>query len=81
MEIPDPQATIFIRLKKNQRLQYPVVAGVALEIVGDDALSTTDAVAGVSYTLKVTNTGNMMDTISLQASGEVGIGGSVLGTS
>ena len=58
----------------------PVVAGVSLEIVGDTALSTTDAVAGVSYTLKVTNTGNAMDTISLEASAKVGIGGSVLGT-
>ena len=57
----------------------PVVAGVSLEIVGDDALSTIDAVEGVSYTLKVTNTGNMMDTISLEASAEVGIEGSVLG--
>ena len=58
----------------------PVVAGVALEIVGDIALSTTDAVAGVSYTLKVTNTGNMMDTVVLEASAEVGIEGSVLGS-
>ena len=57
----------------------PVVAGVALEIVGDMARATTDAVAGVSYTLKVTNTGNMMDTITLEASAEVGIEGSVLG--
>ena len=58
----------------------PIVAGVALEIVGDTALSTTDALAGVSYTLKVTNTGNMMDTVTLEASAEVGIEGSVLGT-
>ena len=57
----------------------PVVAGVALEIVGDMALSTMDAVAGVSYTLKVTNTGNMVDTVTLEASAEVGIEGSVLG--
>lgn len=57
----------------------PVVAGVTLEIVGDMARATTDAVAGVSYTLKVTNTGNMMDTITLEASAEVGIEGSVLG--
>ena len=56
----------------------PVVAGVSLEIVGDTALSTIDAVAGVSYALKVTNTGNMMDTIMLEASAEVGIEGSVL---
>ena len=58
----------------------PVVAGVSLEIVGDTALSTVDAVEGVSYTLKVTNTGNAMDTVTLEASAEIGIGGSVLGT-
>ena len=57
----------------------PIVAGVSLEIVGGTALSTMNAVEGVSYTLKVTNTGNMMDTITLEASAEVGIGGSVLG--
>lgn len=57
----------------------PVIAGVTLEIVADMALSTMDAVAGVSYTLKVTNTGNMMDTLTLEASAEVGIEGSVLG--
>ena len=61
-------------------IEVPVIAGVSLEIVGDDALSTMDAVEGVSYTLKVTNTGNMMDTVSLEASAEVGIEGSVLGT-
>lgn len=58
----------------------PVVGGVSLEIVGDTALSTVDAVKGVSYTLKVTNTGNATDTVSLEASAEVGIGGSVLGS-
>ena len=57
----------------------PVVASVSLEIVGNTALSTMNAVAGVNYTLKVTNTGNMMDTIMLEASAEVGIEGSVLG--
>jgi hypothetical protein len=57
----------------------PIVAGVSLEIVGDTALSTMDTVAGVNYTLKVTNTGNMMDTITLEASAEAGIEGSVLG--
>ena len=61
-------------------IEILVIAGVSLEIVGDTALSTTDAVEGVSYTLKVTNTGNMMDTVSLAASAEVGIGGSVLGS-
>ena len=57
----------------------PIVAGVSLEIVGDTALSTMNTVEGVNYTLKVTNTGNMMDTITLEASAEVGIEGSVLG--
>ncbi len=57
----------------------PIVAGVSLEVVGDTALSTMDTVSGVNYTLKVTNTGNMMDTITLEASAEVGIEGSVLG--
>ena len=61
-------------------IEIPIIAGVALEVVGEAALSTVDAVAGVSYTLKVTNTGNMTDTVSLEASAEVGIGGSVLGT-
>ncbi len=55
------------------------VAGVSLEILGDMALSTMDAVAGVSYTLKVTNTGDRMDTLTLEASAEGGIEGSVLG--
>lgn len=58
----------------------PIVAGVSLEVVGDDALSTTDAVEGVSYTLKVTNTGNAMDTITFEASAEVGIEGTVTGS-
>ena len=61
-------------------IEVPVIGGVSLEIVGDDALSTTDAVEGVRYTLKVTNTGNMMDTITLAASAEAGIEGSVFGT-
>ena len=56
----------------------PVVVGVSLEIVGDAARATTDARGGVNYTLKITNTGNMMDTITLEASAEVGIEGSVL---
>lgn len=58
----------------------PVVAGVSLEVIGNTAFSTMDAVAGVSYTLKVTNTGNMMDTVTLEALAEVGIVGTVLGT-
>ena len=56
----------------------PVVAGVSLEVVGESALSTMDAVEGVSYTLKITNTGNMIDTVSLEADAEAGIEGSVL---
>ena len=60
-------------------IEVPVIAGVSLEIVGDTVRSTMDAVVGVSYALKVTNTGNMTDTITLEASAEVGIGGSVLG--
>ena len=63
-----------------QSESVPVVAGVSLEVVGGAALSTVDAAAGVGYTLKVTNTGNAMDTVSLESSAEVGIGGSVLGT-
>ncbi len=66
--------------QKESTPPIPVVADVSLEVVGDTALSTTDAVAGVSYTLKVTNTGNMMDTVSLEASAEVGIEGTVLGS-
>ena len=41
---------------------------------------TTDANTGVEYTLKVTNTGNVEDTIQLGSSAEVGIGGAVLGS-
>ena len=65
--------------KEESTPPIPTVAGVSLEIVGDAGLSTMDAVEGVNYTLKVTNTGNMMDTITLEASAEVGIEGSVLG--
>ena len=57
----------------------PVVAGVSLEVVGETAGATPEPVVGVNYTLKVTNTGNMTDTVSLEADAEVGIGGSVLG--
>ena len=38
-----------------------------------------DAVAGVTYTLTVKNTGNMMDTLTLTVSPEVGVEGSVIG--
>ena len=50
-------------------------------LAGEGALTgtTMDTVAGVTYTLIVTNTGNTDDTISLSSSAEVGIGGSVLG--
>lgn len=71
---------IRVNLLTTTTIEMPLIAGVSLEIVGDDALSTTDAVEGVSYTLKVTNTGNMMDTVTLAASAEVGIEGSVLGS-
>ncbi len=56
------------------------VYGVML--TGEGALTgaTMDTVAGVTYTLIVTNTGNTDDTISLSSSAEVGIGGSVLGS-
>ncbi len=56
----------------------PTVAGVTLE--GEREKTTMDAVTGVSYTLKVTNTGNMTDTVTLETSAEVGIEASVLGT-
>ena len=73
-------STMTAEITTTTTIEVPIVAGVSLEVVGDDALSTKDAVEGVSYTLKITNTGNMTDTISLEASAEVGIGGSVLGT-
>ncbi len=41
---------------------------------------TTDANTGVEYTLKVTNTGNVEDTIQLGSSAEFGIGGAFLGS-
>lgn len=56
----------------------PTVAGVSLE-ADSTAQSTMDAVAGVTYTLAVTNTGNMMDTLTLTVSPEVGVEGSVIG--
>ena len=72
-------STMTAEVMTTTTIEVPIIAGVSLKLVGDDALSTMDAVEGVSYTLKVTNTGNMMDTITLEASAEVGIGGSVLG--
>ena len=56
----------------------PAVYAINLEGVGDLTTETTDASAGVSYTLKVTNTGNTDDTVVLGSSAEVGIEGSVL---
>ena len=56
----------------------PTVAGVSLE-ADSMAQSTMDAVAGVTYTLTVKNTGNMMDTLTLTVSPEVGVEGSVIG--
>ena len=41
--------------------------------------ATTDMVAGVTYILTVTNTGNTDDTLLLSSSAEIGIGGAVLG--
>lgn len=56
----------------------PTVADVSLE-ADSTAQSTMDAVAGVTYTLTVKNTGNMMDTLTLTVSPEVGVEGSVIG--
>lgn len=53
--------------------------GVALEVEGDASLSTDKPIVGVTYTLKVTNTGNRKDTIRLSAFPEVGIEGTVRG--
>ena len=56
------------------------VFGITLEFEGESSLSTQDAIAGVTYTVKVTNTGNQDDTINLSAFPEVGIEGTVRGT-
>ena len=56
------------------------VYGVMLEVEGALTGATTDSVAGITYTLKVTNTGNTEDTIILGSSAEFGIGGAVLGS-
>ena len=60
----------------------PVTPVYGVMFAGDSerAGSTMDVLSGVSYTLTVTNTGNMDDTIVLGSSAEVGIEGSVLGT-
>ncbi len=56
------------------------VYGVMLQGKGELEGATTDPLAGVSYTLTITNTGNTDDTIVLASSAEVGIEGSVLGS-
>ena len=57
------------------------VYGVTLAGVGGELTGTTmDMLAGVSYTLTVTNTGNTEDTVVLGSSAEFGIEGSVLGS-
>jgi hypothetical protein len=57
------------------------VYGVTLAGVGGELTGTTmDMLAGVSYTLTVTNTGNTDDTVVLGSSAEFGIEGSVLGS-
>ena len=57
----------------------PPEYGVNLEGVGELKGATWDFLTGVTYTLKVTNTGNTEDTIVIGSSAEVGIEGSVLG--
>ena len=56
------------------------VYGVMLEGDGELKGATMDILAGISYTLTITNTGNTDDTIMLGSSVEVGIEGSVLGS-
>ena len=56
------------------------VYGVTLQGEGELQDATTDILAGVNYTLKVTNTGNTDDTVVLGSSAEAGIEGSVLGS-
>ena len=58
----------------------PPEYGVMLEGVGELVGATMDILTGVTYTLKVTNTGNTEDTIVLGSSAEAGIEGSVLGS-
>ena len=55
------------------------VYGVMFEGDSERTGSTVDVLSGVSYTLTVTNTGNMDDTILLGSSAEAGIEGSMLG--
>ncbi len=55
------------------------VYSVTFEGDSEHTGSTVDVLSGVSYTLTVTNTGNMDDTILLGSSAEAGIEGSMLG--
>ena len=56
------------------------IYGVMLQSEGELKGTTMDMLAGVSYTLTVTNTGNTKDTVVLGSSAEFGIEGSVLGS-
>ena len=56
------------------------IYGVMLQSEGELKGATMDMLAGVSYTLTVTNTGNTGDTVVLGSSAEFGIEGSVLGS-
>ena len=58
----------------------PPVYGVMLQGEGELKGATMDMFAGVSYTITVTNTGNIDDTVVLGSSAEIGIEGSVLGS-
>ena len=59
--------------------EISVVFGVTLEIAGEASQSMDNPIAGVTYTLTVTNTGNQGDTINLSAAPEVGVEGVVRG--
>ncbi len=67
------------RLTTTTMIKMAPVFGVTLEPVGEASLPTEDAIAGVTYCVKVTNTGNQTDTINLSVFPEVGIEGSVVG--
>lgn len=70
----------YVYTAQSETTAFVPVAGVSLEVVGDTEGTTMDAIAGVTYTLKVTNTGNIADKVTLAASAEIGIEGSVLGS-
>ncbi|MBI1929844.1 T9SS type A sorting domain-containing protein [Candidatus Poribacteria bacterium] len=67
------------KLTTTTMIKMAPVFGVTLEPVGEDSLPIEDAIAGVTYCVKVTNTGNQTDTINLSVFPEVGIEGSVVG--